>query len=474
VKTNAISIGLLVVLLLLGCGIVAPRVYAAEDPSAGYGEPVAGYRGIWYYNQKTNNEYVYKYSGGLGTYCANHIPMAVYAPAVNKTFFVYGGTSEARDTLWEMVSYYDHATGMVPQPVKIIDKETTDAHDNPVLSIDPEGYLWVFASAHGTSRPAYIFKSLKPYDISKFEKVADFNYSYPQPWYIEGQGFFFLHTWYKGGRGLYFMTSPDGRNWSDRVSFAHIDEGHYQVSWPWKNRVGTMFNYHPAGKGLNFRTNLYYMHTPDLGASWSAADGTPLEIPLTTIQNPALVRDYAEEGRLVYGVDLNYDAQGNPIILYVTAGSWVSGPEGGPRIWTIARWTGSVWAFHEITESDNNYDFGSLYVSETGEWRVVAPTDAGPQAYNPGGEMVVWLSTDEGQNWSKEHQLTSGSERNHTFARRPLNAQDEFLAFWADGHGRQPSESNLYFWNKKSGSVHQLPYTMDSEWAAPVAVNPSN
>ena len=121
----------------------------AESQAPSFGEPVAGYRGIWYANQKTNNEYVYKYSGGLGTYCANHIPMAIYAPAVNKTFFVYGGTSETGDSLWEMVSFYDHATGEVPQPVKIIDKKTTDAHDNPVLSIDAEGYLFVFASAHG-------------------------------------------------------------------------------------------------------------------------------------------------------------------------------------------------------------------------------------------------------------------------------------------------------------------------------------
>lgn len=183
---------------------------AAENTET-YGEPVSGYRGIWYANQKTNNEYVYKYSGGLGTYCAKHIPMAVYAPAVNKTFFVFGGTSEARDTLWEMVSYYDHATGQVPQP--------------------------------------------------------------------------------------------------------------------------------------------------------------------------------------------------------------------------------------------------------------------GPQPYNPGGEMAVWVSADQGVTWAKERQLTEGSVRNHTYARRPLSAQDDFLTIWADGHGRQPSESHLYFWNKKAGEVRQLPYSMDSDMAIPPVVN---
>ena len=53
-----------------------------------------GYRGIWYMNQPSGDEYVFKYSGGLGTYCAKHRPFAIHRPEVNKTFFVYGGTPE--------------------------------------------------------------------------------------------------------------------------------------------------------------------------------------------------------------------------------------------------------------------------------------------------------------------------------------------------------------------------------------------
>ena len=106
-------------------------------------EKDTGYRGIWYYNQETGDEYVYKYSGGLGTYCAKHLPLAVYAPEVNKTFFVYGGTRPTDRVLLEMVSFYDHDTGTVPRPTILLDKATADAHDNPVLSIDDEGYLWV-------------------------------------------------------------------------------------------------------------------------------------------------------------------------------------------------------------------------------------------------------------------------------------------------------------------------------------------
>ena len=50
-----------------------------------------GFRGIWYMNQPSKDEYAYKYSGGMATYPWQHHPIAIYAPEADKTFFVYGG-----------------------------------------------------------------------------------------------------------------------------------------------------------------------------------------------------------------------------------------------------------------------------------------------------------------------------------------------------------------------------------------------
>jgi len=36
-----------------------------------------GYNGIWYQNTPLENEFRFKYSGGLGTYCAKHRPFAI-------------------------------------------------------------------------------------------------------------------------------------------------------------------------------------------------------------------------------------------------------------------------------------------------------------------------------------------------------------------------------------------------------------
>ena len=174
-------------------------------------EKANGYNGIWYFNQPQDNEYVYKYSGGLGTYCAKHIPFAVYSPEANKTFFVYGGAKGDNKSLLHMISYYDHETGLVPRPTILLDKKTTDAHDNPVLSMDKDGYLWVFCSSHGTSRPSHILKSVRPFDIDEFTCVRTTNFSYPQIWRLDEGGFLFLHTRYKNGhRRLFSIASPDG------------------------------------------------------------------------------------------------------------------------------------------------------------------------------------------------------------------------------------------------------------------------
>lgn len=452
---------------------LAPGRLAAvkvEKGSILINEKADGFSGIWYYNQKIPNEYVYKYSGGLGTYCAKHIPMAWYAPAVNKTFFVYGGTDPENRTLLHLVSYYDHATGMVARPTLLLDKKTDDAHDNPVLNIDDDGYLWIFSSSHGTGRPSYISRSVKPYSIDEFELVWTGNFSYPQPWFISGKGFLFLHTYYKGGRGLNMSTSPDGANWTERRLLSHIEEGQYQVSWRWQDKVGTAFNMHPKGKGLNWRTNLYYMETKDFGETWQNAAGQTLELPILDAANPALVAEFQSKGSNVYMKDVSYDSHGNPIILVVTSNGYESGPQNDPRTWTTARWTGTEWALREGFHSDNNYDTGPLYIESDTTWRIIGPTQPGPQPYNPGGEIAMWLTEDAGANWRMVRQMTVNSEFNHTYVRRPVNAQPDFYGFWADGHGRQPSKSRLYYCNQ-AGDVFQLPETMDTGSAKARQVN---
>lgn len=426
-----------------------------------------GYRGIWYSNQPTNDEYVYKYSGGLGTYCAKHIPMAIYAAQVNKTFFVYGGASKPSGAgpLLAMIGYFDHATGMLSRPVPVCEKQTNDAHHNPTLAIYDKGFIWVFVSSHG-GKDGFIYRSRRPYSIDGFDCMAQREFTYPQPWYCPGKGFLFLFTKYSAGRELYMSTSADGDEWTQDKKLVGFG-GHYQVSWRFGDRIGTAFDWHPPVGGLNARTNLYYTETSDFGRTWRSASGRVLDIPLKATDNPALVKNYKEEGFLVYVKDLNFDRYGKPVILYLLSRGWQPGPQHGQRLWMTARWTGTEWDIRRITESDHNYDTGSLYIEGDGSWYVIAPTDPGLQPFCTGGEMVVWVSRDEGQTWNKERVLTANSQYNHTHARRPLDAKPDFYSFWADGNPLKPSESRLYFLNRCTNTVYVMPAEMTSNSQVP-------
>lgn len=459
-----------VVVVLVSLGTMLPHCAGADTPTDVLPKG-DGYRGIWYSNQPTKDQYRYKYSGGFATYPQQHNPIAIYAKAVDKTFFCYGGTAQGKNELLHMISYFDHKTGMVPRPTILLNKQTGDAHENPTLSLDDKGYLWIFSNSHGAAHPAYIHRSKQPYSIDAFERVLTTNFSYSQPWHLPGQGFFFLHTRYSPGRNLFWMTSLDGIHWDDPKPLAKVAMGHYQISARDGSgagtRVATAFNVHPRPGGLNARTNLYYLETADAGKSWHNVKGEPVATPLTEIGNPALVHDYQAEAQLVYLKDLQFDAEGRPVILYLTSRGFEPGPANDPRTWRTARWNGKDWDIHPFTTTDHNYDFGSLYLEAGGLWRIIAPTEPGPQPFGTGGEVVVWTSRNQGETWTRQKQLTRESVRNHTYVRRPLNAHPEFYALWADGDTLKPSVSNLYFTNQAGDHVWRLPETMTEDFVRP-------
>jgi hypothetical protein len=395
--------------------------------------------------------------------------VAVYAPAVGKTFFVYGGTTgSGEQDLLAMVSYYDHLRNRVPKPTVIHDKEgVDDPHDNPSISLDDDGYVWVFVSGRGRHRPGFKYRSVKPYDLQAFERVTEEEFTYPQPWWLPDSGFLHLFTMYTDGRELYWSRSdPRGREWSVPRKLAGMG-GHYQISNQRLGKVVTAFNMHPGGD-VDKRTNLYFLQTDDQGKSWRTAAGNEIQTPLTDPASPALVREYSSEDRLVYLKDIGFDLSGKPVLLFITSRDHRPGPEGDPRMWTVAHWKGGHWEFHEVTSSTHNYDMGSLYLEATGEWRIIGPTEPGPQHYGTGGEMALWVSSDEGKSWTKTRNLTEGSERNHGYARRPVNVHPDFYAFWGDGDADRFSESHLYFTDRDGSHVWHLPYDMNSEYASPV------
>lgn len=428
-----------------------------------------GYRGIWY---RLGRDYEYgdKYSGGLGTYTANHKPLAVYSEVANKTFFVLGGTpAEDQQYLLILAGAYDHASHKVSRPVIVYDKGAEgvyDAHDNPSITLDADGYVWIFVAGRNVRRDGTVLRSKQPHSIDAFETIHVWpGMTYPQPWY-DDNAFHFFFTKYTRPRNLYFASSRDGINWSEEKQLARFG-GHYQVSGIHKQsgRIATFFNYHPESN-FDRRTNIYYLESADGGENWTTVDGIPLELPLTDVQNPALAVDYESQELLQYTSDLYWDADGNPLLLYVASPSYMPGPATPARQWHLTRWTGSEWTTSVITETTHSYDMGSLHV-EGNRWRAFIPSGSGPHHWGTGGEVEIWITDDSGKSWSRKREVTRGSQFNHMYVRRTVNASDPFFIFWADGDTERESPSRFYFSNRDGTRVWRLPYTMEEDWETP-------
>ncbi len=446
-----------------------------------------GYRGIWFTLGQVermkhfgySGDYGDKYSGGLSFAWSHTVaPMALYAPEVDKTFFVYGGTTEP-DTryLMAMASYYDHANHRVPRPTIVRDQTgVDDPHDNPSIAIDDDGYIYVFVAGRGRRRPGQIFRATEPYSVDKFEKLISREQTYSHIWHIEGKGFMHLLTLYTAGRELYWETSGDGMDWTDSpaedLSKLAGFGGHYQVTRldESRQRVGSAFNYHPE-RDVDRRTNIYYVETRDFGETWTTVDGKELATPLDDRDNPALVVDYEAKGKTVYITKLVYDYDGNPAILSVVSEGYMPGPKNDPRIWEIVHWTGDEWKTYEVTRSDHNYDMGSLYI-DGDQWTVIGPALTGPQPYHTGGEVGLWKSTDGGKTWNLEHEVTRNSSMNHSYVRRPHRPSEPFFGVWADADSTEFSKSRLFFTDSTGDRVYMLPYTMMNDYEEPVQVYP--
>ena len=458
--------------------LLATASAAAAQPTRVLTQSTAdGYRGIWF-TLGQRSAHGDKYSGGLASYTANHVPIAIHAGKANKTFFVYGGTAKGARHLLIMASYFDHTTGKVPRPTIVHDKRgVNDPHDNAAIALDGAGHVWVFVSGRARQRPGLIYRSTAPFSVTAFEKIDEREMTYPQPRFLEGdgRGFFYLFTKYTKGRELYWQTSADGCTWEAEQKLAGFG-GHYQVSGRFEGGggvaaagdvIGTAFMWHPNGK-VDARTNLYYVQTADFGATWTTADRRPLgKLPLAAGKNDALLIDYKSQKLNVYIHDLNFDAHGRPAILYLTSKGHRPGPEQGPRVWRVTRFDGTTWRTRDVCESDHNYDTGALFIDDDHQWTVVGPTLPGPQPHGTGGDVAFWSSADGGKTWRQTRTLTRDSRFNHSYVRRVVRGKPPFEFLWADGDPNQFSESRLYFGSLASGKYHELPYDMPEESAEP-------
>jgi len=399
------------------------------------------------------------YGGAHATYCAWTRPMAVYAPAADKTFFVFGNADNS-----PTIGLYDHKMKKLGHAVVVGSNPDMDAHKNPHILIDEQGYIYVFYRSHCT--PTYLAKSANPYDISEWVDmgVVVQRSSYPQPWQLKSNEIFVL---YRGG-GTHDATesavrsTDGGKSWSEPMAIVATPpkNGCYAVSiaehgaYPRKVHLAWSVT---RGKWWQ-RYHVFYAHSDDGGTTWKKSDGSVCELPITEPVSEVVFRsDVPDRG--VWLKDIQLDSNGYPYILFVDANTLTY-----ECIWRIAKCVAGKWSLHTVAKSDHMYDGGALVMFADDDIRVYAPTTPS-QPYQDGGEIEEWQSTDGGITWTNTKHLTSGSKYSHNHVKAVSNGASDFRVFWNYGDANNSPETRqveLYWY----GETMALPKKMDLSYSS--------
>lgn len=395
-------------------------------------------------------ESVPKYSGNLSTYTAKHYPTAV-KHSNNLVYFTYSGpvkldgsdtyastAGEGQTTtpsqffdsrgksraLGIYLAQYNPAIDKVSEPVLIHAKYTDDPHDNAVVNIDDEGYIYVLVAGRGQRRGAFLYKSTLPGAIDSFSDISPDNVdytnfnsgfdhigiAYPKMFWINSDGGYFrlIYTVYCnspacGQRNIF--SAKLNINGTTKATLTQIDriagfKGHYSIANARGNDIVVAFNVH-LNNSVDHRTNLYYMHSNDGGASWNNANNSPVTIPMLTQASldQVTAREYYHEGqtvkRRIYIKDINFSGTGNnkkPMILYVGAigtNSYIPNTTVDHYL-AKAFHDGTKWTQARLSNDvDHNYSSGMLVSDNSDTYDIYFPATAQNENNALGGGAVA-------------------------------------------------------------------------------------
>jgi hypothetical protein len=420
-------------------------------------------RGVWYacgHQVNTLPGHDWVYSGPMATYCAWHRPMAIYAPEVHRTFFVYGNADNA-----PTISSYDHTSGQFAYPVVLGSNPDGDAHRNPTLFIGGDGHLVVFYGAHG--HETHVLRSDRPYDVSAWTHVSDLpdaKTTYPQCWGLQPGEIFVSYrqapSWETSSWRM-TVSRDGGHSWDPPRELINLGESAVygvtigatgdtprRIHFVW-SRLGGGTPEEVERKHLWARRyHIYYACSDDGGATWRRGDGTRYDLPIT-LDTQEEIYNCGQRG--VWLKDIQLDAQGRPFVLFID-----SEVETYRGLWKVGRRVGGRWEFATIADSDHMYDDGAIALLAEDDIRVYAPTTP-VQPSEDGGEIEEWQSTDGGATWTNTRHLTTGSRYSHNNVKLAWNHErgpGDVRMFWSYGDSNTPPETEdvrLHCYGEKWG-----------------------
>ena len=260
-----------------------------------------------------------------------------------------------------------------------------DSHNGIVMEIDRRGHVHVSGNMHG-DRLVY-FRSAKPHDISRFERLPmigdrEWEVTYPQFLTDNDGRLYFLYRDGSSGNGARILNRYDeeAATWSRLLSRPLFDgegkmsaylagpvggpDGFFHLVWMWRDT--------PSGSTNH---DLSYARTRDF-SRWESFAGKPLSLPLTP-RTPGVVVDPVRAGEGLAGVafGVGWDGDQRPVVSYSKYDS-----EGNSQMFN-ARWRNGEWRISQTSDWSYRWD---LDHTGAGDWHIAAD----PVALDPRGRLT--------------------------------------------------------------------------------------
>ncbi len=346
----------------------------------------------------------------------------------------YVGWIDSRGQI--VVSSYDHRSRVRTRTV-LQTRERVDDHNNPSLTVRPDGRLLVFYS---TDRRRHLVARLsrRPEDVRAWQRPrrvrtnvpGRHGYTYPNPVWLRDEPRPLFLFWRGGSFEPTFSTSVGGTGWSParRLVAGNGQRPYLVFDSNRRDRIDIAFS---DGNPNELRTSIYYTAYRD--GRLERADGTRVarlrSLPVRPGDTDVV---YAGGGSRppAWAYDVGTGRDGKPVVLYGTF------PSPTDHRYNYARWNGDRWVRREITPSGptiesakgDAYYAGGL-VLDSRDASVVYLSRQVAGVY----QIERWVTDDGGATW-RSTRVTGGGVGNY----RPVSVQGpsfgrHYDLFWMRG-----------------------------------------
>ena len=346
----------------------------------------------------------------------------------------YVGWIDSRGQI--VVSSYDHRTHVRTRAV-LGTGERVDDHNNPSVTVRPDGRLLVFYSTERRRNLVYRL-SRRPEDVRSWRRPrrvptnvpGRHGYTYPNPlWLSEEPRPLFLF-WRGGSFEPTFSTSIDGTSWARarRLVDGNGQRPYLVFDSNGRDRIDIAFS---DGNPSELRTSIYYMRYR--GRRLRHADGTLItrmrDLPVEPRAADVVYRG-GGSAPPAWAYDVGVGSDGRPVVLYATF------PSATDHRYRYARWTGSRWVSHEITPSgptiehakgDANYAGGLILDSRDPSVVYLSRQVAGVY------QIERWRTGDGGLTWHATPITAGAADKYRPVSARGPSFGRNYDLFWMRG-----------------------------------------